>query len=39
MYGNVLRIAPPLSVSAAEVEEAAAALIESLVEVDARLVT
>ncbi len=37
VYGNVLRIAPPLSVSAAEVEEAAAALIESLVEVDAAL--
>ena len=35
VYGNVLRIAPPLSVTAAEIEEAAAALTESLVEVDA----
>ena len=37
VYGNVLRIAPPLSVSAAEIDEAAAALIDALVEVDAAL--
>jgi 4-aminobutyrate aminotransferase len=30
VYGNVLRIAPPLSVTAAEVEEAAAAIVDSL---------
>jgi 4-aminobutyrate aminotransferase len=34
VHGNVLRIAPPLSVTAAEIDEAAAALIETLVEVD-----
>jgi 4-aminobutyrate aminotransferase len=32
VYGNVLRIAPPLSVSAAEVDEGAAAIIDSLME-------
>jgi 4-aminobutyrate aminotransferase len=32
VYGNVLRIAPPLSVTAAEVEEAAEAIIDSLAE-------
>ena len=35
VHGNVLRIAPPLSVTAAEIDEAAAALIDALVEVDA----
>jgi 4-aminobutyrate aminotransferase len=35
VFGNVLRIAPPLSVSAAEVDEAAAAITDALVEVDA----
>jgi 4-aminobutyrate aminotransferase len=35
VYGNVLRIAPPLSVTADEIDEAAAALIDSLAEVDA----
>jgi 4-aminobutyrate aminotransferase len=34
VHGNVLRIAPPLSVTASEIDEAAAALIETLVEVD-----
>ncbi len=33
VYGNVLRIAPPLSVSAVEVDEAANAIIDSLIEV------
>jgi 4-aminobutyrate aminotransferase len=36
VYGNVLRIAPPLSVSAPEVEEGAAAIIDSLVETAGR---
>ncbi len=35
VFGNVLRIAPPLSVTAPEIDEAAALLIDSLVEVDA----
>jgi 4-aminobutyrate aminotransferase len=35
VYGNALRIAPPLSVSSAEVDEAAAAVCDALVEVDA----
>jgi 4-aminobutyrate aminotransferase len=35
VYGNVLRIAPPLSVSAAEIEEAATAIADALVEADA----
>jgi 4-aminobutyrate aminotransferase len=35
VYGNVLRIAPPLSVTADEIDEAAAALIDTLAEVDA----
>jgi 4-aminobutyrate aminotransferase len=34
-YGNVLRIAPPLSVTEAEVDEAATALIDALGEVNA----
>jgi 4-aminobutyrate aminotransferase len=34
VYGNVLRIAPPLSVSGDEVAEAAAAITDTLVEVD-----
>ena len=34
-HGNVLRIAPPLSVTAAEIDEAGAALIDALSEVDA----
>jgi 4-aminobutyrate aminotransferase len=37
VYGNVLRIAPPLSVSAAEVDEAAAAIADALVDVDGAL--
>jgi 4-aminobutyrate aminotransferase len=36
VYGNVLRIAPPLSVTADEIDEAAAALIDTLAEVDVR---
>jgi 4-aminobutyrate aminotransferase len=35
LYGNVLRIAPPLSVSASEIDEAAAAISDALIEVDA----
>ena len=35
VHGNVLRIAPPLSVTASEIDEAAAALIDALGEVDA----
>ena len=35
VHGNVLRIAPPMSVSAAEIDEAAAAIVDALVEVDA----
>ncbi len=34
VHGNVLRIAPPLSVTAAEIETAAAALTDALLEVD-----
>jgi 4-aminobutyrate aminotransferase len=37
VYGNVLRIAPPLSVSAAEIEQGATAITEALVEVDTAL--
>ncbi len=37
VYGNVLRIAPPLSVSEAEVDEALAAITDALVEVDGAL--
>jgi 4-aminobutyrate aminotransferase len=35
LYGNVLRIAPPLCVSGPEMEEAAAVITDALVEVDA----
>ena len=35
VHGNVLRIAPALSVTAAEVDEAAEALVDALAEVDA----
>jgi 4-aminobutyrate aminotransferase len=35
VHANVLRIAPPLSVTSAEIDEAAAALIDALSEVDA----
>jgi 4-aminobutyrate aminotransferase len=37
VYGNVLRIAPPLSVSAAEIEQGATAITEALVEVETAL--
>jgi 4-aminobutyrate aminotransferase len=35
VHGNVLRIAPPLSVTSAEIDTAAAALTDTLLEVDA----
>jgi 4-aminobutyrate aminotransferase len=35
VHGNVLRVAPPLSVTVAEIDTAAAALTDALVEVDA----
>jgi 4-aminobutyrate aminotransferase len=35
VHGNVLRIAPPLSVTASEIDEAAAMMTDALVEVDA----
>ncbi len=35
VYGNVLRIAPPLSVTADEIDEAGAALVDALAEMDA----
>jgi 4-aminobutyrate aminotransferase len=35
VHGNVLRIAPPLAVTAPEVEEGAAAIADALIEVDA----
>jgi 4-aminobutyrate aminotransferase len=35
VHGNVLRIAPPLSVTASEIDTAAAALADALLEVDA----
>jgi 4-aminobutyrate aminotransferase-like enzyme len=35
VHGNVLRIAPPLSVTAEEIDEAAAALTGALTDVDA----
>jgi 4-aminobutyrate aminotransferase len=35
VHGNVLRVAPPMSVTHAEIEEAATALVDALVEVDA----
>jgi 4-aminobutyrate aminotransferase len=34
VMGNVLRIAPPLSITAEEIDEAGAALIDALIEVD-----
>ena len=34
VHGNVLRIAPPLSVTAAEIDTAAGALTDALLEVD-----
>jgi 4-aminobutyrate aminotransferase len=35
VHGNVLRIAPPLAVTALEIDEAAAAIADALIEVDA----
>jgi 4-aminobutyrate aminotransferase len=37
VYGNVLRLAPPLSVTSGEVDEAAAALVDGLGEVEAAM--